>query len=367
MAASLLNPNGIDNFVVLLQMSGQKVLWSVQEFRSTFAAFADERMVLLIWALFLLHLAALFGAARAVKLADWLVSLFVVAMAAAYMRNVPFAVVSLIPMTGWYLERALSGAGERWQRGWQKGALLLAGIFLLYLGSLLQTVVAARRQGAWGELSSELPPAITAFLKSVPATGNILCDYNWGGYLIWELFPQYRTVLDGRVIDPQILEDYFKIGEASLTPVAGRPEYEVLIDRYAIDIFVMDTEVESTGVNVLMKHLLNRPEWHPVFLGGQGCVLMKKHPGTEAVLREYQIDKLVFLQRLVAMYDQYIRRHPGDYRRYFGRGELLGYLGHYDDAARDFATVRQLDPDNPYLPAKLRQLEKLREQAKAKP
>ena len=38
------------------------------------------------------------------------------------------------------------------------------------------------------------------------------------------------------------------------------------------------------------------------------------------------VDKKLFLNKLLDFYDANIRAHPQDYRRYFGRGELLGDL-----------------------------------------
>lgn len=363
-AAALINPNGIDNFLILWQMGDQQVLWTISEFKSSLVAFGDQWEVLLFWGLLLVHFAGLWKSTRTPRLGDWLVSLFLAVIAVKYMRNVAFVLVGLLPMTGYCLEQALSKSSARCQRAWQKGQLFAAGLLLAYAVYMVQAAAAARNRGEWGTISATYPQTLATFLKSVPLTGTILNDYNWGGYLIWALAPQYRIIVDGRIIEPQVLEDYRKIGDASLTPVNGRPEYEVLLDKYGIDVAVMGTEIEHTGVNLLIKYLLNKPEWQPVYLTGQGCVLLKRNAGNAAVLKQYQIDKLAFLNRLIDYYNEYIQKYPGDYRRYFGRGELLGYMGHYDKAERDFAMVKMLDPDNPYLAAKLRQLEKLREQAR---
>ncbi|MBC8401855.1 MAG: hypothetical protein H8E14_10245 [Candidatus Marinimicrobia bacterium] len=43
-----------------------------------------------------------------------------------------------------------------------------------------------------------LPVKATRFLKANPITGKVYNSYNWGGYLIWELYPQKQVFIDGR-------------------------------------------------------------------------------------------------------------------------------------------------------------------------
>ncbi|MCK5332155.1 MAG: hypothetical protein KAK01_12140 [Candidatus Marinimicrobia bacterium] len=44
-----------------------------------------------------------------------------------------------------------------------------------------------------------LPVKATSFLKANPIMGNVFNSYNWGGYLIWELYLQKQVFIDGRV------------------------------------------------------------------------------------------------------------------------------------------------------------------------
>ena len=42
------------------------------------------------------------------------------------------------------------------------------------------------------------PAAAVAFLSREHPPGPILNHYNWGGYFIWKLYPEYRVFMDGR-------------------------------------------------------------------------------------------------------------------------------------------------------------------------
>lgn len=69
-----------------------------------------------------------------------------------------------------------------------------------------------------GELSGNLQPtartipaAAVTFIKEHHLSGNILCDFNWGEYLIWHLEPESKVFIDGRydtVYPDRVIHDY---------------------------------------------------------------------------------------------------------------------------------------------------------------
>ena len=62
------------------------------------------------------------------------------------------------------------------------------------------TVVRVRQVvGRQGEAEARhFPAAAAAFLQQEHPPGPMMNHYNWGGYFIWKLYPQYRVFLDGR-------------------------------------------------------------------------------------------------------------------------------------------------------------------------
>ena len=46
--------------------------------------------------------------------------------------------------------------------------------------------------------AKNFPVAATAFLQQQHPPGPMMNNYNWGGYFIWKLYPQYRVFMDGR-------------------------------------------------------------------------------------------------------------------------------------------------------------------------
>jgi len=71
-------------------------------------------------------------------------------------------------------------------------AIVLA--MLMFTGIHIAQVI--RRQPL-AEAQS-FPARAVAFLQSYPPSGPIFNDYDWGGYLIWKLYPSTRVFIDGR-------------------------------------------------------------------------------------------------------------------------------------------------------------------------
>jgi hypothetical protein len=60
--------------------------------------------------------------------------------------------------------------------------------------------------------------------------GNLFHSYNWGGYVLWSLYPDYPSFVDGRtdVFSAQVLDEY-------LEAWAARPGWAAVLDKYNID------------------------------------------------------------------------------------------------------------------------------------
>ena len=58
--------------------------------------------------------------------------------------------------------------------------------------------------------AATFPAGAVAYLESHPPTGPMFNAYDWGGYLIWKLYPATRVYIDGRadVYGPPLLEGF---------------------------------------------------------------------------------------------------------------------------------------------------------------
>ena len=79
-----------------------------------------------------------------------------------------------------------------------------------------------------------LPVGAADFLRANHLEGRLFNHYEWGGYLIYRLYPDYRVFVDGRTVlhGAGIIEDEMRISR-------GAPETPALLDRYGIQILVV--------------------------------------------------------------------------------------------------------------------------------
>ena len=81
-----------------------------------------------------------------------------------------------------------------------------------------------------------LPAGAVEWIGEHKPSGKMLNHYNWGGYLIWQLWPEYLVFVDGRtdLFGDEILSDYVEIQR-------GGPDALSLLDGYEIGFVLTDT------------------------------------------------------------------------------------------------------------------------------
>jgi hypothetical protein len=95
-----------------------------------------------------------------------------------------------------------------------------------------------RDPDSWG---ATLPVEAAQWLRYHELSGNMLNSYNWGGYLIWTLYPEKPVFIDGRTdlyaLNGETLEDYVLVHSL-------RPGWQEVLERYGIGYVV----TERTGL-----------------------------------------------------------------------------------------------------------------------
>jgi hypothetical protein len=84
-------------------------------------------------------------------------------------------------------------------------------------------------------IADQLPVEAVSALREQPSRGHLFNSYNWGGYVLWELHPEYLSFVDGRtdLFDDEILNDY-------LVAWAAKPGWEDVIDRWDIQVTLLE-------------------------------------------------------------------------------------------------------------------------------
>jgi hypothetical protein len=133
-------------------------------------------------------------------------------------RNGPLLAVFCVPLAARHLSaRARRSPAWRWL-GDQEGAAqqprpALLGIAVAVL-LLALVLIAPRDPSPAGTIAGNLlPVGATEFIQAKSLPGHMFNTYEWGGYLIWRLAPEYRVYIDGRadMYGTPMLQEYEKI------------------------------------------------------------------------------------------------------------------------------------------------------------
>ncbi len=142
--------------------------------------------------------------------------------------------------------------------------VLLAGISLPWFKSSLSILPADKR----GLFSPDTPVAVGAFLRTYepPASGVLLNDQGWGGYLEWATWPKHEVFLDGRIeLHPtQVWLDYLDI-------VFPSARWRSLLDQYNVSYMVWNKAEEPD----LIADLRVDPGWKLDYEDNQAVVFSR--------------------------------------------------------------------------------------------
>ena len=161
------------------------------------------------------------------------------------------------------------------ERGWDKlltgaetrpsGVKLLINIILLFAPVALAVTRVwdfAAHQRNYEALRN--PVAAVEFLKSQRLPGPIYNRYGWGGYLIYQLYPEYRVYIDGRA---DVYGDAFFTEAMQMYDGVGN--WKEPLDRYGIQTVIIDPNV------ALSAALRNDNEWSNVYEDNQAVIFRR--------------------------------------------------------------------------------------------
>jgi hypothetical protein len=190
------NPNGFKMYSYPLQtlrsaaMRNYIVEWASPNFHH-----ADYYLLLLL----LLAAFAVLAWSRARMRAGKIVLLLVSTFAAlSSIRMIPFFVLIVVPIIASALKSNPNVGGHVSPRRHLRAApfvnavilFLLTGFVGLHFAQVIRLQALAEAQ--------RFPTRAVAFLNAYPGANPIFNNYDWGGYLIWKLYPRVSVFIDGR-------------------------------------------------------------------------------------------------------------------------------------------------------------------------
>jgi hypothetical protein len=206
--------------------------------------------------------AALLGRAR-VPLAHTLLLVGLGLAGLRSARNIPLFAVVAVPVLGaqlasWIPLRAPKAPGPRLVR---LGNLVLLG--LVVLAALARIAVVLSDQVASEQ--ANFPAAAVQWIKKNHPAPNLYNSYGWGGYLIWQLYPDYRVYIDGRadVYGDTLIEEFLNVYRAS-------PGWQNELTRRDVRLVLIEPDAP------LAQALSASPDWQVAFADLSSVIYRRK-------------------------------------------------------------------------------------------
>jgi hypothetical protein len=184
-------------------------------------------------------------------------------------RHIPILILVIVPVLAELAQSWLQGSSaNRWLRtpltGSATRTLTINVVVLLAFTSFtvlrVRHVVVSQPETE----AKHFPMAAAAFLEQQHPPGPMMNHYNWGGYFIWKLYPQYRVFIDGRA-------DVY--GDRFMTDFS---DSYFLTDNWKKSLQTWDirTLVLPPDAPLVVALRLN-PEWEQVYEDSEAVILTR--------------------------------------------------------------------------------------------
>src|SRR5260221_981445 len=220
------------------------------------------RPFLLVWLLLLTALAT----SRSRPKGRVIVPLLLTSFAALdAVRHIPIFVLVAMPVIAAALPRDPASVPDL-QRGPSlsrfRPLFIRTVALLMTVFALVKWVSLARHQDA--REAEQFPQKAAAFLQASDQPRRIFVYYDWGGYAISKLYPEYRVFVDGRA--DLYGDDLLRQFKAA---VQLRTGWRDVLDNWKVDTVLVPPSC------ALAQALLLDPNWHAAFTDSKAIILVR--------------------------------------------------------------------------------------------
>lgn len=244
-------------------------------------------------------------------------------------------------LAGFYLPLAVQEALRRFPR--IQNPLLLARVGRWGGVALLAVFLAYRAYAGslgWGLKEENFPVAATDFVRDSKLPGQLYNAYDWGGYLLWRLYPDHRVFVDGRQDSPE----HFNASNVVDNLWEG---WEGTLDRYGINTIITRTCYFDTGGPIpLIDGLIRSPEWALVYQDEIALVFLRKTEEGRHLWERASIPPWKAYETMLAEAGRLYREDRSRLRAFLAMGKAHRMLDHSDQAEAAYRFYLSKEPGN---------------------
>lgn len=173
-----------------------------------------------------------------------------------------------------------------------KGSLEFKLTFVTVAVSFLSILaVGADTQRAYGPGLYPNNLASADFFKEQKIEGPIFNNYNIGGYLIYNLYPDHRVFVDNRP-EAYSVEFFLKV----LEPMQSSQSFwEKTEEKYGFNAIYFHRGDKTTWGQPFLIKRIEDSTWTPVFVDDHTLILLKNNEKNKEVIDKFELPKDTFV------------------------------------------------------------------------
>lgn len=290
---SFLNPNTYKIIYEVYTVHTSILVEQVSEHLSPIQKFLYKKELRpLYWATILSGILLILANIKRIDLTDLALMIFGIAISLSAVRYIIFYFLISIPLWGRYSHVLLEDLKNkafviRLTRGFDylQRYFIVDGIIFIFLLFFTWNHFEEKRVFRFEMRDLLYPVRAASFIKEYKPTGNMYNEYNWGGYLIWRLYPDYKVFIDSRTLDE-------KVNEEATTIVNGADGWKEPLYRYKINFIIHDAcNIFYGDIWPFILKLMNDREWELVYMDGRALIFVRNIKENRRLIEKFRLPK----------------------------------------------------------------------------
>lgn len=262
-----------------------------------------------------------------------LIASFLIVLSFNALRYIPFLVILMTPIVAFHWStRPTFDVNNKLFRYSIYTAIFFSIIFLGQKGFRESLFLK-------GLIHDHYPEDAVKFIKTVKPKGNMFNTYDWGGFLIYGLYPEKKVFIDPRGLSVPLIEKYIKImlGKQEIYH-NDIPMWKAMLYEYNVEIVLLPTyNLGDRRFYILIKRLIDDPDWSLVFVGNKSPALLflRDNGQNQQLIQKYSLPKKLAYEKAVKdLSSQTANRDH--WRNDLQIGLLFIFLNRYADSSKYF-------------------------------
>jgi hypothetical protein len=226
-------------------------------------------------------------------------------------------------LAGLFLPAALQQVFAK--HAWFKRKALWNTLTVLLVVALFTSTLWSGRWGA-GLRESEYPIAAADYIQSQKLPRPIYNSYDWGGYLMWRLYPNYLVFVDGRSTSSKHFAAMVQVDTA-------KEGFEETLAVHGINTIVTRTcYYDSGGPMPLIEALALNPGWQLVFADDKSLIYVRRASENALFLKDSNLPRKTAFETMYAEANRLYDEDNSRDKALLAMAKAAFYLGDFQES-----------------------------------